>query len=94
MKKNKILKYWNLRAKKKLLKCTNDLNLENNEIDIFLSLIKKKSTVLDIGCGDGELLRKLKKNRCKCYGVDFSQNLIQEAKKKIKGYKIFLFRYE
>ena len=51
----------NLRAKKKLLKCTNDLNLENNEIDIFLSLIKKKSTVLDIGCGDGELLRKLKK---------------------------------
>ena len=61
MKKNKILEYWNLRAKKKLLKCTNDLNLENNEIDIFLSLIKKKSTVLDIGCGDGELLRKLKK---------------------------------
>ena len=90
MKKNKILKYWNLRAKKKLLKCTNDLNLENNEIDIFLSLIKKKSTVLDIGCGDGELLRKLKKkNRCKCYGVDFSQNLIQEAKKKSKDIKYF-----
>ena len=42
MKKNKILEYWNLRAKKKLLKCTNDLNLENNEIDIFLALIKKK----------------------------------------------------
>ena len=61
MNKKKILNYWNLRAGKKILKCTNDINLENNEISIFLSIIKNRKKVLDIGCGDGELLRNLKK---------------------------------
>ena len=63
MSKKKILNYWNLRAGKKILKCTNDINLENNEISIFLSIIKNKKNVLDIGCGDGELLRNLKKKK-------------------------------
>tara|TARA_Y100001970_G_C14019196_1_gene742586 strand:- start:44 stop:796 length:753 start_codon:yes stop_codon:yes gene_type:complete len=87
MKKNKkILNYWNLRASNKLLKCTNDINLEKNEIKYFLSIIKKKTNVLDIGCGDGELLRTLKKNnKCNCHGIDFSENLISVAKKKSKN---------
>ena len=84
MNKKKILDYWNLRAGKKILKCTNDINLETNEIGIFLSIIKNKKNVLDIGCGDGELLRNLKKKKqCNCYGIDFSQNLIRVAQKKI-----------
>ena len=62
--KKKILKYWNSRAENKILKCTNDLNLEKNEINLFISLIKKGKNVLDIGCGDGELLRNLKKSTC------------------------------
>ena len=86
MNKKKILNYWNLRAGKKILKCTNDINLETNEIGIFLSIIKNKKNVLDIGCGDGELLRNLeKKNKCNCYGIDFSKNLIQIARKKSKN---------
>ena len=86
MNKKKILDYWNLRAGKKILKCTNDINLENNEIKIFLSIIKKKKNVLDIGCGEGELLRNLKKkNKCNCYGIDFSQKLIKIAKRKSKN---------
>ena len=32
MNKKKILDYWNSRAGNKILKCTNDINLENNEI--------------------------------------------------------------
>ena len=86
MNKKKILNYWNLRAGKKILKCTNDINLETNEIGIFLSIIKNKKNVLDIGCGDGELLRNLKKkNKCNCYGIDFSQNLIKIAKRKSRN---------
>ena len=86
MNKKKILDYWNLRAGKKILKCTNDINLETNEIGIFLSIIKNKKNVLDIGCGDGELLRNLKKkNKCNCYGIDFSQNLIKIARRKSKN---------
>ena len=86
MSKKKILDYWNLRAGKKILKCTNDINLETNEIGIFLSIIKNKKNVLDIGCGDGELLRNLKKkNKCNCYGIDFSQNLIEIARRKSRN---------
>ena len=86
MNKKKILDYWNLRAGKKILKCTNDINLETNEIGIFLSIIKNKKNVLDVGCGDGELLRNLKKkNKCNCYGIDFSQNLIKIAKRKSRN---------
>ena len=90
MNKKKILDYWNLRAGKKILKCTNDINLETNEIGIFLSLIKNKKNVLDIGCGDGELLRNLKKkNKCNCYGIDFSQNLIKIARRKSKNINFY-----
>tara|TARA_Y100000389_G_scaffold191309_1_gene217250 strand:+ start:555 stop:1304 length:750 start_codon:yes stop_codon:yes gene_type:complete len=90
MNKEKILKYWNSRAKNKVLKCTNDINLEKNEIKYFLSSIKNKKSVLDIGCGDGELLRNLKKkNECNCYGIDFSSNLINVAKKKSKNINYF-----
>ena len=86
MNKKKQLNYWNSRASNKILKCTNDINLEKNEISFFLSIIKKKKNVLDIGCGDGELLINLKKkNNCNCYGIDFSENLINVAKKKSKN---------
>ena len=61
MKKKKILNYWNLRAKKNTLKCTNDKFLEISEIKHIVSIVKKKSRVLDVGCGDGVLLRTLKK---------------------------------
>ncbi len=90
MNKKKILNYWNSRANNKILKCTNDINLEKNEIKYFLSVIKKKTSVLDIGCGDGELLRNLKKkNNCDCYGIDFSTNLINIAKKKSNNINYF-----
>ena len=90
MNKNKILKYWNSRASKKFLKCTNDKNLESFETDYFLSVIKKKSTVLDIGCGEGQLLKKLQnKKNCNCYGIDFSPNLIKIAKKKTKNVSFY-----
>tara|TARA_B100000989_G_scaffold253097_1_gene201433 strand:- start:165 stop:914 length:750 start_codon:yes stop_codon:yes gene_type:complete len=90
MNKKKILDYWNLRAGNKILKCTNDVNLEINEINIFLSIIKNKKNVLDVGCGDGELLRNLKKKKqCNCYGIDFSQNLIRVAQKKSKNISYF-----
>ena len=90
MNKKKILDYWNLRARKKILKCTNDVNLETNEISVFLSIIKNKKNVLDIGCGEGELLRNLKKkNNCNCYGIDFSQNLIKIARRKSKNINFY-----
>ena len=43
MNKKKILKYWNSRASNKILKCTNDENLEKFETEFFISKIKKKT---------------------------------------------------
>ena len=90
MNNKKIHKYWNSRASNKILKCTNDINLEQNEIEYFLSIIRKNKNILDIGCGDGKLLRVLKeKKNCNCYGIDFSENLIDVAKKKSKNINYF-----
>ena len=84
-KRNKILKYWSTRSKKKNLKCTNDHLLEKFEIQYILPKIKKNSKVLDIGCGDGSLLKELfTKKKIKGVGIDFSNELIKVAKKKIK----------
>lgn len=88
--RKKILNYWNKRSHNKTLKCTNDRNLEKYEINFFTSLIRKNKTVLDIGCGDGELLRFLKKKKKNnCYGIDFSPNLIKVAKEKSKNINFY-----
>ena len=49
---------------------------------------KNPIVILDIGCGDGELLRKCtdygEKNNYnfQCIGIDFNQNILEIAKKK------------
>src|SRR5208282_4258547 len=43
----------------------------------------KFSSVLDVGCGTGGLLTELKRPRLKLAGVDISQNMIEEAKKRL-----------
>ena len=90
MNKKKILKYWNLRAKKKSLICTNDKFLENSEIKYITSIIPRGSRVLDVGCGNGNLLRVLKKKlNIKAVGIDFSKELINTAQKKSKNIKFY-----
>lgn len=49
----------------------------------FLKLYKTispKTSVLDIGCGRGELLNELQKRGCDCWGVDFNESVIDVAK--------------
>jgi ubiquinone/menaquinone biosynthesis C-methylase UbiE len=43
----------------------------------------KFSSVLDVGCGTGGLLRELKRPRLKLAGVDISPRMIAEAKKRL-----------
>ena len=84
---NKIKNYWNKRAKSKFYKCTNDLNLQEKEFEILLDIIKPNKSILDIGCGDGMLLKKLAKIRkIRGLGLDYSKELINEANKnKVKN---------
>ena len=89
-KAKKILSFWNKRSTKKKLKCTNDHLLEKLETKLITPLIKKNAKVLDLGCGDGSLLKHLKiyKN-IKGVGVDFSEQLIKISKKNRKGIEFF-----
>ena len=89
-KAKKILGFWNKRSTKKKLKCTNDHLLEKFETKFITPLIKKNAKVLDLGCGDGSLLKHLKiyKN-IKGVGVDFSEQLIKISKKNRKGIEFF-----
>lgn len=40
--------------------------------------------VLDIGCGDGYMLRKFKDGFKELYGLDIVSSLLQEAEQKVK----------
>jgi 2-polyprenyl-3-methyl-5-hydroxy-6-metoxy-1,4-benzoquinol methylase len=50
------------------------------EIDQTVDLLPRKANILDLGCGNGRLLLSLPKD-CKYLGVDFSEKLIEEARK-------------
>ncbi|KJJ38069.1 hypothetical protein MB09_10555 [Aequorivita vladivostokensis] len=58
----------------------------------------RKLTILDIGCGDGELLRKCadygKRNNFhfECIGIDFNSNILEYAKTQSKNYANIEFR--
>ena len=40
--------------------------------------------ILDIGCGNGNLFTYLPEGKYKLFGVDFSENMISEAKRNCK----------
>lgn len=47
---------------------------------VITDLIKPQSRVLDLGCGDGELLALLIKNKsCKCTGIEIDEKAIYEC---------------
>lgn len=59
---------------------------------------KDRITILDIGCGDGEMLRKCaeyaKKNKLKfeCVGIDFNENILEHAKNQSKDFPNLKFQ--
>lgn len=54
---------------------------------------KKRGNILDIGCGSGSLIFKIKENFNTLYGIDISPSRIKEAQKqatkKFSKYKIY-----
>ncbi|WKD24685.1 class I SAM-dependent methyltransferase [Pseudoalteromonas sp. KG3] len=52
-----------------------------DDVEKKLSFSVKGNNVLDVGCGNGLLLSKLLSNCTGCSGVDYSEVMIEEAKK-------------
>ncbi len=50
------------------------------DLQIISSLVKSDSKILDIGCGDGDLLEVLsKQNNCNCRGIEISHHAVSKA---------------
>ncbi len=49
--------------------------------DLIESLIRDNSRVLDIGCGEGDLIQQLEKNlSAKVHGIEKNQELVEKLK--------------
>ena len=46
-------------------------------------LKSKGGKILDVGCGNGNLFKMLPDGRYELHGIDFSENMIDEAKKEL-----------
>jgi len=60
------------------------------EILPFLKLVEPGMKVLDVGCGSGRLLSELNRHKINYLGVDFSQVLLEQAKKHFPHRKFLL----
>lgn len=65
--------------------------VEELHVDKILSLIGKNKKVLDMGCGDGTISKRIKNTGNEVVGIEISNNAIRKAKeKKIKVYDLSL----
>ena len=65
----------------------------NERIDTFEKILKKKGTILDVGCGPGFFLKYAKKRGWKTIGIEPSKNAVDFAKKKL-GLKVSIGNFD
>lgn len=85
---NKIKSFWEERGISRLngeLVTHRDIDQVKLEIDFVLSFIKKKDTLLDIGCGNGYSTFMYAQKCKRVVGIDYAQNMIKAAEKKYKA---------
>ena len=80
-----IKNIWDERAIYDYTSGTDDFILKDLEQKVILSEIEDSSKVLEVGCGNGDTLIKLcKQKNCSGIGLDFSNKMIDLAKKNLK----------
>ena len=58
----------------------NNLRSIRKDWDLIESLIKDNSRILDIGCGEGDLIQQLEKNlAAKVHGIEKSRDLARKG---------------
>ena len=87
---SKKLDFWNSRAELGEIAGTNDFPLKNLELKLIHQTIARDSSVLDVGCGNGDtLLSLIRENGCSGVGVDFSDKMVAlgQSKSRDAGYE-------
>jgi ubiquinone/menaquinone biosynthesis C-methylase UbiE len=75
------LEFWNNRAGLKEIAGTNDFPLKGLELNLILARVSPGASVLDVGCGNGETLMRLAREKhCTGVGLDFSEKMIGLAR--------------
>jgi len=79
--KKKIKKFWDNRSHKKKYAGSNTLSGDLLETNYLAKIIKKNSTILDAGCGNGIFFSRVRKKIKYKYavGIDYSHGMIQNA---------------
>lgn len=77
---NKVNQFWEDRSKLGEKSGSNDFLLKSLEQQLILDIISPDSSVLEIGCGNGDTLIKLaEKNNCTGIGFDYTEGMINSA---------------
>lgn len=63
-------------------------------IDFFITQFPKGSSILDVGCGAGRDALYLTNKGLSVTGIDFSERLVEIAKKKVKSGKFLVMDFE
>jgi ubiquinone/menaquinone biosynthesis C-methylase UbiE len=79
-----------LKSRKSLYSQHSYPNIDIDEEIFSTYKLKGNETIIDIGCGFGDLLIRLRKDghKGKLYGIDISKGMIEEAKENSKGLDI------
>lgn len=90
--KQKNYNFWldRLKKNKDHLVCSKDVRLNNLENNFLVKSIKRNKSILEIGCGNAVLLKKLIIKKPKYYlGTEFVKELTEYNKKTIRKKNIF-----
>ena len=90
--KEKNYNFWldRLRNNSSQLVCSKDERLNNLEHNFMFQKIKKNKSILEVGCGNAILLKKLISKKPKFYlGTEFVKELTEHNRKKIKKKNIY-----
>lgn len=72
----------------KYLKVQKDDWEDKKYVNSFISYLKPNSSILDIGCGTGELLEYFSSLGFKMMGIDISQEMVDISKKRVTNSRI------
>lgn len=86
----RIIKYWNQRSKKPKFAGAADPNTDELEKFFLKRFVRKDKSILDVGCGTGNLLNSFIKLSKNLTGVDVSYGMINQAKRKYKKINFFV----